>query len=379
MAHNTTTGRIYRPTSGGTTYGISTKDVRTILGVTEHNLGGLNIDSHINPDALFKPYDGSGINDTFLQGGPDGLYGYNIPNTQGHLTDIYRQRWSFNTPSQRGLLLGAFENYNHLVSYNENPWGLTVVDSGTSLYCSFSWGGPAEFVCPKNMAIFQSCYMGVAIYAGSSFRYAVTHNDTIGNSTGCLITILKNDVNLVPDTVGEAVVLIPFIIGSQIAATTNIADIIGQTKWNINFRSFQHYTISGSEVLRDFTFSFESTAIRESGYTILLTVYVTNNGSTAQSTAFYPLWKAYQLVTAGGTTYKDLLMDRSDYHSSDGSTPSTSTSSIAAGATQTYTIRITTAAEGVNTSDIDVLDLRIYSPSHSGCSTIFREVTLVNP
>ena len=249
MSHSN--GRIYKETVGGVKYGISIADIQATIGSSKNDIKALCQDSGINPDSLYKPYEyANPFIPGFANGGPDGMFGYTIPNTTGNLMDIYNTMWAFNPPTT----WGRFENYDHNPRYANYQWGLTLIETSSTLRCSLTWSGPERFVCPYRMPLFADCYMAVAIFAGYNaggtagweFRYADCCQDKIGTVGGALIEIAKTDVDLTPIAQGTPVVLVPFIAQFSFRKTTNIADL-NMRKWNINYKYAQFRFVEGTQ------------------------------------------------------------------------------------------------------------------------------------
>ena len=387
MPKDVSTGRIFRQTVSGVTYGIiDPSDVGPIIGSTSTDVGTLCTYSAINPDALFKPYKHTNPgNPSFYTGGADGMYGFTIPNTQNDIKTVSfwgnDAKWSFNSPDT-WYNLQEFDGYNHNVRFANHPWGLELIETSSSLMCSFNWDGPSsygsEFVCPKSMNIFQDYYMAVAILVGSgttwTFRYAKSHNEKISAANGCLLTIDKTEYDHTLPTTGNSLVLIPFLASANFAAngTTNENSLSGVRKFNINYKSGQFAYIDGTAPQHG-TFTFTPLSIsRPNSYQVYLTVRVKNETASTQSGAFYVLYKFYEINVA---PYKDLLLDCSIYEA--GRNPSQSFS-LAAGASADYTLElggIDGGSHGFDATDIDVIDVKIYSPSNSGDSTNYKEMS----
>ena len=103
MPKDLTTGRIYRETVSGVTYGVvDPSDVGPIIGSSSTDIATLCTHSSINPDALFKPYEHTNPdNPNFATGGPDGKYGFTIPSGEDYDwrgPSFRNELWEFNPP-----------------------------------------------------------------------------------------------------------------------------------------------------------------------------------------------------------------------------------------------------------------------------------------
>lgn len=313
MSHSN--GRIYKETVGGVKYGISIADIQATIGSSKNDIKALCQDSGINPDSLYKPYEyANPFIPGFANGGPDGMFGYTIPNTTGNLMDIYNTMWAFNPPTTWGRL-DDFENYDHNPRYANNQWGLTLIETSSTLRCSLTWSGPERFVCPYRMPLFADCYMAVAIFAGYNaggtagweFRYADCCQDKIGTVGGALIEIAKTDVDLTPVAQGTPVVLVPFIAQFLFRKTTNIADL-NMRKWNINYKYAQFRFVEGTEPeVGPFKINLTRTATRPATFNIRISGTVVNNTNEAQTCVFYPLYRFYDGLDGTGNVLYDAM------------------------------------------------------------------------
>ena len=389
MPHDLSTGRIYRETTGGETYGIiDPGDVCPILGITgEGSVGALCTHANINRDALFKPYKHTDpLNPNFATGGPDGKYGWTIPDTQNDIKTpaFWNTLWAFNPPDE-WYNLQEFDGYNHNVRFDSHPWGLKVIETSSQIMCSFNWDGPSsygdEFVCPKSMALFQDYYMAVAILVGSgttwAFRYAKSHNQKISQAIGCLLTIDQSDYDHTLPTVGNYLMLIPFLASVNFAqnGTANENSLSGVRKLGINYKDKQYAYVGGTAPSsRTFEFTLLE-IIKVSSYVVQVRVRATNlTGSTATG-AFYLLYAFYKETTQGGYVYKDLLLDCTTYVS--GRNPEVNNMSVAAYSSQEYTLTlggIDGGAHGFDADDITVTDVKVHSPSNPNSDTSYKEM-----
>lgn len=360
-------GRIYKDSSTTPPRGISIADIKAVINSSKNDIKSLALSSNINPDALFKPFEGAGgpSNPDFASGGPDGMYGYTIPNTTGNLMDIYNKLWTFNPPVSFGRF-GDFDRYNHVPRFASNAWGLNVTETSTTLYCSFFWGGPEEFVCPRNMAIFADCYPAVAIFATDSngdweLRHAEASNTKIGITNGALIQVSKSGIDLTPGIVGGTVVLVPFISAIYFSATTDIQDL-NMRKWNWNYKTNQCYYLEGTAPqVAPFTIDVTRVATRVASNVIRISGTVTNNTDTAQSVIFYPLFRFYDALEGTG----NVLFDAMEYTA--GVNPLFD-QTVQAGATVSWEFFLTNG-EGSSLTDVLSLIVQMHSPVTSTADT----------
>ncbi len=360
-------GRIYKDSSTTPPGGISIADIQAVIVSGKNDIKSLALSSKINPDALFKPYecDGGPENPNFATGGPDGMYGYSIPNTTGHLMDIYNKLWTFNPPVSFGRF-DDFDCYNHVPRFSSNPWGLSVTETPSTLYCSFQWGGPAEYVCPRNMALFADCYPAVAIFATGAngdweLRYAVASNTKIGVTNGALIQVVKSGIDLTPGVVGGTVVLVPFISAIYFTETTDIQDL-NMRKWNWNYQANQCYFLEGTEPqVAPYTINVTRAATRAASNVIRISGTVTNNTDTAQNVVFYPLFRFYDALEGTG----NILFDAMEYTT--GVNPLFS-QTVQAGATVSWEFFLTNG-DGSSLADVLSLLVQMHSPVTSTADT----------
>ena len=148
-------GRIYKDSSTTPPGGISIADIQAVIVSGKNDIKSLALSSKINPDALFKPYEGDGgpENPNFATGGPDGMYGYSIPNTTGHLMDVYNKLWTFNPPVSFGRF-DDFDCYNHVPRFSSNPWGLSVTET-PSFVATGPWSSSKCRSVSRSFSIFS--------------------------------------------------------------------------------------------------------------------------------------------------------------------------------------------------------------------------------
>ena len=392
MPKDLTNGRIYRETVSGVPYGVvDPDDVGPIIGTAATLFDVLCTHPNINPDALFKPYEHPNPgNPNFYTGGDDGKFGYTIPTSTAGITGaaFWDALWAFNPP-QTWFNLTEFDGYNHKVHYEDHPWGMTLTETLSDLKCSFNWYRPSsyasEFVSPKSIPLFQNCYPAVAIIRGSSgsgweLRYVKTSPNAVGSTVGALIEIAQSDFDHTIITTGHSLVLFPFLATQNFAPNgTDNPSMSGVTKYSINYKNKQSVYLDNTGPQHG-TFRFTPVSLtRPSDNTeqIFLTVRVENITGSSTTGAFYPLYKVYKETTQGGVTYKDLLMDCSVYDGTHPNRNPSQTFALGAYASAEFTLMLGCVEGGshdFNNRDIDVMDVRIYSPSNQGDSTNFKEM-----
>jgi len=384
MPKDIATGRIYCETVGGVAYGIvDPRDVGPIIGSTDTRVSALCTCPKINPDALFKPYEHtlSPLIPNFATGGPDGMYGYTIPNTLNDWQSptFRNELWEFNTP-QTYFNLVAFDGYYHKPRFAQHPWGVTFIETQYDIKCSCGWGGPVGMTCPKNMAIFQDCYLVVAIIEGqNNFLYAKCSQYKVSESVGDYFEIAKAAITL-PSSY-SSIVAVPFLApltGTALTALqtgTNNVNYLSDAvrKYNINYESKQYAYIYNTAPSEGIVIRPISPTIYESPYTFKLQVRVTNNYNSAQTGALYPVYIGYKETVAAGYTYLDPKTDEIV------KTNKTVNFSLAAGASQVYTIEgldLYLGTTVVRIDECDVIQARFVVPSGHSADTNYETVRL---
>lgn len=388
MPHDVNTGRIFRQTVGGVMLGIvDPADVCPILGTVERGFAQLCTDPNINPDALFKPYEHSSgpIEANFATGGPDGKYGFTIPETNNSIFDIYNTLWAHKTP-QTWFNLQEFDKYNHRVRYEDRPWGVELVETEATYMFSATWGHSSlnfdnEYVCPKSMALFQNYYFAIAIFvntaSGWSFRYGISDSQPISYGNGCLISVAKSAFDRTTDTQPLTIIAIPFICQYSLyhngAGTTNIAEL-SQRKLNINYKSTRYMYLSGTapaqqsyELIVTSVTKVSDLVIRVAGTAEKL---VSGGGN---SITFWPLYRFYGQVNG----YDELLEDEYTYRQ--GVTPVVTNLNVPMGQIVQWYVDINYLPGGnpppASVSAIDRATIRLQSQSASSANTIPHDYT----
>jgi len=346
------------------------EDVAVVLGRATGDVGLLcaDVDAQgnevgaINPDALFRPYELSTVDNPSHQvGGPNKDYGRIIPFTRDNLAEIYSELWGFRKP-QTWFRILDFENYSHSPRFADNAWGLSLTETSSTFYCNLSWGGPEKFLCPRNMQLFQDCYMAVAILAANAqgnmeLRYAVSSTAKISQVSGALIQINKADVNLTPGVIGGTVVLIPFISEYQITATTDKDALNGIGKWNINYKTPQYVYLEGTAPVQAPYHISVTSLVRVASNVIQIGGVVENNTDQVQNVLFYALYRMYDGLDGTG----NIIFDAMTYQS--GINPQVSFS-LPANGTQSFTMNLTNG-QGTSLEAVKSVLFRLHSPSDS--------------
>ena len=393
MPKDVTTGRIYTEVVGGVQYGITDpNDVGPIIGTTSTDVATLCTHANINADALFKPYEHAHPdNPNFATGGADGKYGWTIPTTQNDWKGVtFRNAlWEFNPP-QTWYNLKEFNKYNHQVRFTERPWGVTFRESQASIGCSIGWGNLTnygdEFVCPKAMSLFQDCYLVVAIIEGQdNFLYAQCSQYKVSEAVGDYFEIAKSAISL-PSGHG-AVVAVPFLApltGTALTALqsgTNNQNYLGNNlvKYNINYESKQYVYLYGTAPTEGIVIQAISPTIYEGPSSFSLQVRVTNNYNTSKTGAFYPAYIGYKEVEAAGYIYRDVMTDEIIKDGQHDPADKTVNFSLAAGASQVYTITgldLYKNQVSVLVRDCTLITVRFIVPSGHSADTNYQDVIL---
>ena len=218
----------------GTT-NISTSLVGTTLGTSSRDVGTLCTHLSINKWSRYKPVDGAW---------PGITLGFEIASTnatkpaKSHFT-----QWIYKPPtggSASPFRLGDFRGYDHdstTLLQKATNMGVTFFGTqtaGNDIKVSCDFGDYATLASIKNMPKFADCYLGLAVYKGTTIGYLdpvwfQCGTAKIGSNAGELITISASDVPLADRDIIE---IVPFI--SEYAFTSDSVTAGNQNKYSLS-------------------------------------------------------------------------------------------------------------------------------------------------